>query len=305
MLQLFSVSGACDPDTDFLKERVIMETKKVKLDAGLLAGILMALLTVRNVVNFVRILRFQFSFSGLVAAAASGFVAAVLLMKRRDKLLLIALGVFALDQMIWGSIVSFVSIAILLLIALVMTTEYLPQAKALAEKVWFVPAILTFIGSFIGIRYFIFATLGWALISCAAVLLCGFWLAFPERDVAELFAAVKVKAGAAASTIGDTTIAEAEVDGYCDLFKQVLLMMITFGIWFFIWIYRMTRYLNRVGGEDKRTPVKQLLLCLFVPLVAGIVPHILMQGKINEIITFENSVVVAPVEEIAEECEEN
>ena len=476
MLQFFSVSGACDPDTDFLKERVIMETKKVKLDAGLLAGILMALLTVRNVVNFVRILRFQFSFSGLVAVAAIGFVAAVLLMKRRDKLLLIALGVFALDQMIWGSIVSFVSIAILLLIALVMTTEYLPQAKALAEKVWFVPAILTFIGSFIGIRYFIFATLGWALISCAAVLLCGFWLAFPERDVAELFAAVKAKAGAAASTIGDTTIAEAEVGGYCDLFKQVLLMMITFGIWFFIWIYRMTRYLNRVGGEDKRTPVKQLLLCLFVPfylvywtyksaqrvdklaaavgvesristlclilaavlplvapiliqdkvnevigvesgsrkadfdpaekpvmrltaapetvtgycglfkhlllllltfgiwnfvwiyrmtaylnrvegqpqrkpvsklllcmfvpfymfywiyksaglidklgeqtgvrsklaapclilsLVAGIVPHILMQGKINEIITFENSVVVAPVEEIAEECEEN
>lgn len=173
----------------------------------------MALLTVRNVVNFVRILRLQFSFSGLVAAAAIGFV--------------------------------------------------------------------------------------------AAVLLCGFWLAFPERDVAELFAAVKAKAGAAASTIGDATIAEAEVDGYCDLFKQVLLMMITFGIWFFIWIYRMTRYLNRVGGEDKRTPVKQLLLCLFVPLVAGIVPHILMQGKINEIITFENSVVVAPVEEIAEECEEN
>ena len=45
--------------------------------------------------------------------------------------------------------------------------------------------------------------------------------------------------------------------------------------------------------------------CLILSLVAGIVPHILMQGKINEIITFENSVVVAPVEEIAEECEEN
>ena len=45
--------------------------------------------------------------------------------------------------------------------------------------------------------------------------------------------------------------------------------------------------------------------CLILSLVAGIVPHILMQGKINEIITFENSVEVAPCEESAEVCEEN
>ena len=112
-----------------------MEQKKMKLDADLLAGLLLALLAVRGLVNFARILRYQFSLPSLIGVAAIGFVAAVLLMKRRDKLLLIALGVLAVDHMIWSSIVSFVAVAILLVIALVMTTEYLPQAKALAEKV--------------------------------------------------------------------------------------------------------------------------------------------------------------------------
>ena len=243
-----------------------MEQKKMKLDAGLLAGLLLALLAVRGLVNFARILRYQFSVPSLIGVAAIGFVAAVLLMKRRDKLLLIALGVLAVDHMIWSSIVSFVAVAILLVIALVMTTEYLPQAKALAEKVWFVPAILAFIGGFIGIYYFSFMTIVWALVSCAAMLLCGFWLAFPERSLAEMFAAAgsKVKS-AAAGEQSAASVTAAEVDGYCDLFKHVLLMLLTFGIWYLIWIYRMTRYLNRVGGEEQRNPVTKLLLCIFVP----------------------------------------
>ena len=302
-----------------------MEQKKVKLDASLLAGLLLALLTLRALMNFVRILRFQFSFPALIGAVALGFVAAMVLMKRRDKLLLIALGVLAVDHMIWSNIVSFVAIAILLALALVMTTEYLPQAKALAEKIWFVPAILAFISSFIGIYRFSFMTIVWALVSCAAMLLCGFWLAFPERDLAELFAAAGSKAKPVAA-IGEqtaTTVTNAEVDGYCDLFKHVLLMMLTFGIWYLIWIYRMTRYLNRVGGEEPRNPVTKLLLCIFVPFyliywtyksaqridkmadAVGVSSHIstlclilslflpvvapvLMQDKVNTVIAVEN-----------------
>ena len=458
-----------------------METKKT-FGTSVIAGALLALVALLRLINFFKFVRYQFSFPSLVGVAVFAFAAAMFLTNRRDKMLLIALGVMAVYQLIWGSLIDFVAVALLLFFALVMTTEYLPQAKALAEKIWFVPAILSALGGIVGLfngaryGYASFLTVIWFLAEAAAVLLCGFWLVFPERNIAELFAAAKAKAGAAAASIGETTVAEAEVDGYCDLFKQVLLMMITFGIWYCIWIYRMTRYLNRVGGEEKRTPVNQLLLCLFVPfylvywtyksaqrvdklaaavgvesristlclilaamvpmvapiliqdkvnevigvesgsrkadfdpaqkpvtrlvtapetvsgycglfkhlllllltfgiwnfiwiyrmtaylnrvegqpqrnpvgklllclfvpfymfywiyksaglidklgeqtgvrsklaapclilsLVAGIVPHILMQGKINEIITFENSVVVAPVEETAEECEEN
>ena len=54
-------------------------------------------------------------------------------------------------------------------------------------------------------------------------------------------------------------------DGYCDMLKHVLLLLFTFGIWQFIWIYRTTEFLNRTPNEPPRSGVSQLLLCMFVP----------------------------------------
>lgn len=48
------------------------------------------------------------------------------------------------------------------------------------------------------------------------------------------------------------------------LATHVLLLLLTCGIWLYIWIYKVTGYLNR-EAEEKRTPVNQLLLCMFVP----------------------------------------
>lgn len=237
--------------------------KNGKIGAGLIAGMLMALLALRQFVNFCRILRFQFVFAGLVGTAVLLFAAVVLLMRRRDRLLLIALGVLALDWLIWSNMVQFVAAALLLLLALVMTTDYLPQAKDLAQKIWFVPAILALIGSFVGIYRFTIMVPVWALVTAAAFALCGFWLVWPRRSIAELFGS----AGAGkVSADGPAVVSAPAVDGYCDLFRHVLLLLVTFGIWNFIWIYRTTRYLNRVGGEKERTPVAELLLCMFVPL---------------------------------------
>ena len=47
--------------------------------------------------------------------------------------------------------------------------------------------------------------------------------------------------------------------------KCVLLLIFTFGIYWLIWIYRTTGYLNRTEDEPPHTPAYQLLLCLFVP----------------------------------------
>lgn len=48
------------------------------------------------------------------------------------------------------------------------------------------------------------------------------------------------------------------------LVTHVLLLFLTCGIWLYIWIYKVTGYLNSEAVE-KRTPVNQLLLCMFVP----------------------------------------
>ena len=52
---------------------------------------------------------------------------------------------------------------------------------------------------------------------------------------------------------------------HCGLFKHVLLLFFTFGIWVLMWNYRVTRYLNCVEGEEYRNPATKLLLCMFVP----------------------------------------
>lgn len=110
-----------------------------------------------------------------------------------------------------------------------------------------------------------------------------------------------------------------KTDGYCNLLSHVLLLLFTFGIWQFIWIYKTTSYLNKTPNEEYRNPTTKLLLCMFIPfyyiywiyksarridklaigkgqpsdistlclilsIVIGIVPPIIMQDKINNIV---------------------
>ena len=100
---------------------------------------------------------------------------------------------------------------------------------------------------------------------------------------------------------------------------HILLLILTFGIWRLIWIYRMTKCLNCVQEEETRNPALNLILCMVVPFYSvywtyksaelidtfakskdvrsdlatlclfleifiPIVPPILMQDKFNEII---------------------
>ena len=53
--------------------------------------------------------------------------------------------------------------------------------------------------------------------------------------------------------------------GYCDMVKHVLLLLFTFGIWQCIWIYKTTELLNCIQDEPPRNPTTKLLLCIFVP----------------------------------------
>lgn len=132
------------------------------------------------------------------------------------------------------------------------------------------------------------------------------------------FVACFGKACIASSPVVEASKPLTLFDGYCDMTKHVLLLLFTFGIWQYIWIYRTTEYLNTVSGEEKRNPITKLLLCMFVPfyyiywvyqsakridalarqngvasdistvstvlaVFIGFVPPILMQSKLNQI----------------------
>ena len=118
-------------------------------------------------------------------------------------------------------------------------------------------------------------------------------------------------------------------DGYCSMAVHVLLMLFTCGIYNLVWIYRTTKYLNCVEGEQPRSAANKLLLCMFVPfysiywtyqsaqridklakqkgrasdistlclvlaILVPIVPPILMQAKINEIVGGPDGSASAP-----------
>ena len=54
-------------------------------------------------------------------------------------------------------------------------------------------------------------------------------------------------------------------DGYISLGKHIVLCLFTFGIWYWIWIYRTTAYLNRTPNAEQYNPTSKLLLFIFVP----------------------------------------
>lgn len=128
------------------------------------------------------------------------------------------------------------------------------------------------------------------------------------------------------SFTSNTVSASNENDNseYVDMMKHVLLLLFTFGIYLYIWIYRTTAYLNKCNKEEYRNPTNKLLLCLFVPfyyiywtyktaqmvdrnakaknvvsdistlclilaIFIGIIPPILIQDKINATIKIEET----------------
>ncbi len=209
-----------------------------------------------------------------------------------------------------------------LAIALTFFTAYIPQYRDKAIKLWFVPSALIAGQVIIGFFIWIVVTIigggyhvgFWqTMLSAASILFACMWIVYPEG--------MPHKQYTESPNNADYTAAAAvpEDRGYFELAAHVLLLLFTCGIWYYIWIYRMTEYLNRIEDEPPRNPVTKLLLCLFVPfytiywvyksaqridklaalkgvqsdlstlclilaIFISILPPILMQDKINSII---------------------
>lgn len=120
---------------------------------------------------------------------------------------------------------------------------------------------------------------------------------------------------------------------FVSIVKHVCLLVFTFGIYQLIWIYRTTKFTNIAKGEEERNPSSKLLLCIFIPLYyiywtyktalrldniakeqsincdlgkvclmlsifVGILPPILIQEKINEVVTKESAVQEEPIDQL-------
>ena len=64
---------------------------------------------------------------------------------------------------------------------------------------------------------------------------------------------------------GTTYSVDASDKAYCSLGKHIVLCLFTFGIWYLIWTYRTTKYLNKAPNAVYYNPTSKLLLCMFVP----------------------------------------
>lgn len=157
----------------------------------------------------------------------------------------------------WTELLIMLSFVALALFAIATITGKLEQYLDIFEKVWYAPAVMRGLAMVLQFysasqnRYFYFweglTLIIGGLIAVFAVLLASVWFLFhdrlPEPDP-------KVPDGP---------------EGYIKMVKHILLLLFTFCIWWFIWIYRTTKYLNLANNEEPRKPVTELLLCLFIP----------------------------------------
>lgn len=294
-----------------------MQETKTSSCYSTVAGALFAFGGVMELFQWLRVLRFM-SFSDyvqmLIWVASCAVLAFALLTKRRDIFLPVG---FALAGIACLFFLNFRNVLLLLgnwgmaFLAVVFVTDYLSQLREQVKKFWFIPPAVVALATVLSIGGVWFVAFLRLLATCAGMFLAAIWIAYPEGLPQQTVSA-------SAETGSTTTTPAPEV--YCGLVKHILLLLFTCGIWLYIWIYRVTGYTNNVQGEENRNPTNKLLLCLFVPfyviywmyktaqrldkmaaaknipsdlstlclilaIFVPIIPPILMQDKLNDIVT--------------------
>ena len=264
------------------KESFIVEEKKKTATLALIVGgmfSLRALLQLNNVFA-------KFSVLALLWVLAYAALAAVFFLKKRDASMIASFALLTALQLVsfiqgfgyhlyttWGGSLDIFRILgaflrvvtpfYIICLATANFTSKLQQYKENLNKLWFLPAVFLVLTLIFTSYYFLYF-----LLDVIAFTLCSLWIAYPE-NLPKLENLPKSEA-ARTSINGEkkayaTGAAPAVSEAYCDLVKHILLLLFTFGIWHYIWVYRMTRYTNAVEDEEPRNPTNKLLLCLFVP----------------------------------------
>ena len=137
-------------------------------------------------------------------------------------------------------------------------------AASALRKLWFLPAAITsvclIIHICIGVSVFLDnGFFGYAVVNMVNdVNIIAFFLAFNLMHK-------MYPEGFDSSRNSSSRPSYASCYGSFNLIGHVFLLIFTFGIWFFIWIYRVTEYTNFTSRAERRDPAAKLLLCMFVP----------------------------------------
>lgn len=250
------------------------------------------------------------------------------------------------------ALIQTITVVAALFAFMVVLIENFKQYEGLVRKFWFVPVVGMAAAYVVSILLWILEGLGlldWWVASAAylgfgtlvysILMSVGYYFMLSWLGLAGKVPAVAIpnksegNTSAGNASAGGASYMGPEEEGYCSVMKHVLLLLFTFGIWYYIWIYKTTRYLNRVEGEEPRNPTTKLLLCMFVPfymiywiyksaqridklgaqrgvpsdlttlclilaIFVGIIPPILMQDKMNAIVMAQGNTPVQPVQPV-------
>ena len=215
-------------------------------------------------------------------------LAYVLLAKKRNNLLIFALGGALLTDILGllsnfalTSLIGTLAFGFLFVYACASTDQTLIKAdfskfKAFGDKFYYIPALLNLV-AFIMTYNAIVKEMPWFslgdMIHMIKFMFPQFAMSGYMVLIVELFITVGVfffakwikdpyvKPKAETNTDADVEYEEA----YCSLAKHIVLCLFTGGIWFLIWVYRTTKYLNKAPMFEQQNPTYKLLLCMFVP----------------------------------------
>lgn len=218
----------------------------------------------------------------------------VLFAKKRNNSLLIVLGCAALLNLIIliraisiMNLLAFAAYGLLVVFAIPFCEQTLIKAdmskiKEISNKFYFLPAILSIAASvfswvkllgqegyFIPFRYVIRQIIRYPLRigSIPGMTIISDLLgALVLLSIAQWLRDPYAKPQRVSEATNDGTYVDEEYDeAYCGLGKHIVLCLFTFGIWYLIWTYRTTKYLNKAPHAVQYNPTSKLLLCMFVP----------------------------------------
>lgn len=327
--------------------------EKRTMSYDLIAGILFVAVALHSLMGlklvnagfFPTVFYIQNIIVSLLSAASFIVLSVSMFTKRRDVLPCVGFGVLALAQIIslifydsagFSFLLGILGYIAVLLVSLALLTEYLPMLKENSKKFWYMPAVLIAARTVVQVLYMLvnfaffraFTSLFWGVIEAGAFFLACAWCVCPDGipntfDAKTFGGAFNADEDGTEPSAPNFTAYEQNcvlpMAAYCSLVKHVLLLIFTFGIWYLIWIYKMTGFLNAVKDEEPRNPTTKLLLCMFVPfysiywiyksaqridklsgksgassdfsticlvlaIFVSIIPPILMQDKVNGIV---------------------
>ena len=259
-----------------------------------IAAVFLLIYVVLNLVQNAEYLIRYFSFNYISVFKLVGYLAlsCALFAKNRNNTSVVLLGLIALINALYliknfsiANLMFFLSYALLAVYALsafeqtlikidfskvneaVSKLHYLPAVLvAVAFAINFIPSAIIRIESIKNEYYFLnnvtfyiikalLPTIVQITLRCIALLSIGKWIKDP-------YTTVSIPEN---TTNGGTCNTEEYNEAYCGLGKHIVLCLFTCGIWYLIWTYRTTKYLNKAPNAEHYNPTSKLLLCMFIP----------------------------------------